>query len=151
MFLGVPEEVEKKKILFPLARTCPSADHLTVKASDLCRTKRHYAVDRRTVPPLGKEHTVAEDVVLAFLERRKDFRTVGAFAVYLGGTEAFGVEYLAELLRRRNERQKHDGLAVTAVCKHFVSDIVKVRVESVSEVSRLVVAVLRSDRRQIHL
>ena len=148
--LGVPQEIQQQQVGLAGKQARAAAYHLAVQAAYFSRAQHHNAVDARAVPALGEQHTVAQHVVLAAVECRKDFRAVGRFAVHFCRTEAARTQNIAEFLAGLDERQEHNGLAVgTGLC-HLVRDLVEVRVERTVEVARLKVAGLHADTGQIH-
>ena len=108
-----PQEVEDQEILLARLRRQPHApaDHLDVQGAALGRAQHHDAVHSGAVPPLCKEHRVAEHLVAPCAEVGEHLRTVLAFAVDLGGGHATVAQHLRERLADLDQGQENDGSA----------------------------------------
>ena len=149
--VGHPEEIEQQQVAFARGKPGAAADHLAVQAADFGGAEDHHAIDGRTIPALGEQHRVAEDVVFSGVEIGQYLLSVVALAVDLGGGEADCVEQIPELLARLDEGQKDDGLAAFAVGLHLGGDLGEVRVESRSQLAHGIVAAAESHARDVQL
>ena len=96
--LGMPQKVQEQQILFAGIQPGTTPDHLTVKASYLCRPQDYHTIHTRAVPALGQQHGITKDVVLPLVKGFEDFCPVQAGSVDLRRPEPLDIEQAAELL-----------------------------------------------------
>ena len=65
MPLRVPQKVQKEQVVFSAKQPGTTSHHLAVEAAHLGRPQHYDAVYTGTIPALGQQHAVAQDIVFA--------------------------------------------------------------------------------------
>lgn len=127
------------------------AHHLAVQASDLCRAQDYDAVHAWTVPSLGQQHGVAQDVISSSLKICQHLSPILALAVYLGCLESILVQDIPELLAGLHQWKECHRLFIHAVVLHFFRYAAQVWIKRGSNIPRIKVSTLNAYAAHIDL